>query len=212
VAVTSPRPLRRALTRDGFDRLLLCLDPDRERAGARYEAIRNRLVQLFRWRGAADPEILADEAIDRVAARLSAGASLFARDPYSFFHGVALRVLQEHWRRPEKRDESLDERPEAAEGVVSSPLEEVNGDGERRLACLDRCLAALSAENRALVAEYHAAGDGERIRSRRRLADRLGITTGALRIRAFRLRTGLLECVQRCAARPGGETDRPGGA
>jgi hypothetical protein len=106
VAVTASRALRRerTLTRDGLDRLLVCLDPDRERAGARYEAIRQRLVRLFRWRGAADPEVLADETIDRVAARLSAGASLFARDPYSFFHGVALGVVLEHWRRPGTRD------------------------------------------------------------------------------------------------------------
>ena len=53
------------LTQELFDTLLDWLDPDRERAGHRYETIRLRLIKIFTSRGCPEAEELADETINR---------------------------------------------------------------------------------------------------------------------------------------------------
>src|SRR5262249_61438816 len=54
------------LTQEAFDQLLACLDPNRDRAGTKYEALRQKLIKFFAWRGCATAEDYVDEAIDRV--------------------------------------------------------------------------------------------------------------------------------------------------
>ena len=49
-----------SLTKDAFDRLLSVLDPDRNEAGLKYERIREKLTNLFRWRGRLDPKATYD--------------------------------------------------------------------------------------------------------------------------------------------------------
>ena len=52
--VSGGEPARaRGMTPEEFEALLAQLDPDRERAGERYETIRRKLVRLFEWRGCA---------------------------------------------------------------------------------------------------------------------------------------------------------------
>ncbi|HEY7785163.1 MAG TPA: hypothetical protein VIB00_10575, partial [Pyrinomonadaceae bacterium] len=55
------------LTQESFDALLHWLDPQRDRAGLRYEEIRRSLIKIFACRGCAEPEDLADETINRVS-------------------------------------------------------------------------------------------------------------------------------------------------
>ena len=66
-AVARRRP---TLTPETFATLLGCLDPDRERAGEKYEALRLTLVRFFQWRGAPFPDELADDTFDRVSKKL----------------------------------------------------------------------------------------------------------------------------------------------
>src|SRR4029453_5040025 len=96
----SERKKEWVLTEDAFEKLLAQLDADRERAGEKYERIRHKLIKFFEWRGGASPEEYADRSIDRVARRVYEGAELRVSDPYLYFHGVALKVLKEHWREP----------------------------------------------------------------------------------------------------------------
>src|ERR671938_30866 len=62
-----------ALTAEAFTKLLARLDPDRERAGEKYEELRRTLVKFFEWRGAPFPEDQADETFNRVARKLDEG-------------------------------------------------------------------------------------------------------------------------------------------
>ena len=78
-----------------FDRLLSLLDSDRERAGERYELIRQKLTKFFQWRGCSEPEEYADRTIDRVARKVGEGAEIRSSEAYAFFHGVAVNVLRE---------------------------------------------------------------------------------------------------------------------
>ena len=109
----TPGPHSWSMTQKAFDLLLAQLDSDRDAAGERYQRIRDKLISFFRWRGCATAEEYADRTIDRAARRLEEGAEITARDPYLYFHGVALNVLREHWKKAQKENtQSLEARSE----------------------------------------------------------------------------------------------------
>src|SRR6185295_4829965 len=127
------------LTRESFEALLAQLDPDRERAGERYEAIRRKLVRLFEWRGCENPEDLADETFNRVARRMAEGVELRSSDPYGYFCGVAHLVYKEVLRRTSREHRALES------GALSSPADfpEALEASDRHLDVLRRCLERL---------------------------------------------------------------------
>jgi DNA-directed RNA polymerase specialized sigma24 family protein len=193
---------------DGFEKLLALLDPDRDRAGQKYEVIRWKLVKFFQWRGWTPGEELADETIDRVCSRLGEGESIRGRDPFPYFHGVAKNVLREAWqgdRRQKKRHQTI--------GVLYRTGQEGSGDDaeadereqfEKKLGCLQRCLEHLEALDQALIRRYYRDQGGAQIETRRRMAEELGIPLNALRIRIHRIRTRLARCVRDALARVDG--------
>lgn len=173
------------MTADELDALLRFLDPDRERAGDRYEAIRHRLIRLFEWRGCFSAEDLADETINRVARRVSQGLALDKPDPYAYFCGVAHLVHKEAIRREQK------ERKRDSELPPPNPPED---EPDPRLDHLRHCLQLLNAEQQRLVLRYHQ--EDQRIRARKELCQELGIEMNALRIRVHRLRRKIESCIQ----------------
>jgi DNA-directed RNA polymerase specialized sigma24 family protein len=202
------RAPRWTLTEQAFEALLALLGPDRERAAERYETIRRKLTRIFEWRGFANPEELADATFDRVARKVDEGADMHASDPYSYFHGVALRIAQEQWRadaRARAVPEALADARTAGRWAGQARPPHEDAQAERRLACLDECLGTLEPEGRELLRRYH--GGPAHIADRRALAAELGISATALRLRAFRLRATVQECVRRCEG--GGETEAP---
>jgi hypothetical protein len=60
---------------------------------------------------------------------------------------------------------------------------------------------SLSEENRYLLLKYYGAEGGSKIDQRKQLAEELGIAANALRIRAYRIRLGLQQCVEKCIKR-----------
>lgn len=175
------------LTQESFDALLNWLGPERELAGQKYEHIRTRLIKIFTCRGCCEPEDLADETINRVVKRLSEIQSNFKGDQARYFYGVANKVHLEYLRRPQ---------------VVPTPVlatDSVHIEAEFR--CLEQCLDHLTAENRELVLQYYQSERKGKIEQRKLQAKRLGIAPNALRIRAYRIRTVLQECVESCLER-----------
>jgi DNA-directed RNA polymerase specialized sigma24 family protein len=166
---------------------LCLLDADRERAGARYEAIRRKLVRFFECRGCSHADELADETIDRVGRRLAEGEQVRHADVGAYFHGVARNVLRESWRSRPTHE------PAAAPFPATDGQETM---AERRLRCLETCLAALPPDERQLILWYYQAGEQIHIAARKRLAGALGIGMNALRIRAHRIRGRLEACVR----------------
>jgi DNA-directed RNA polymerase specialized sigma24 family protein len=175
------------LTQAALDTLLAWLSPDRDEAGAKYEAIRARLIRIFTSRGCVEPEDLADETINRVIARLGDVAGGYKGDPALYFYGVAKKVRQEYNKQKLRAAPELP--PPVKEGV------------EQEHACLEECMLALPAEQRRLLLEYYQGDKGLKIKSRRRLAQELHIALNALRIRAYRIRATLQRCVEACMAR-----------
>lgn len=188
------------LTQAAFDRVLAYLDPERECAGQKYEEIRQKLMKFFRWRGCTLSAECTDITIDRVARRLAEGAELQVREPYLYFHGVALNVLREYWRKSEKEVATSDDSP-TFQGLADSPADREEQEweeqaAEQRLKCMRECVEALPIESRTLIYQYH---QGEKKKeSRKDLAAALQLPLNALRLRVHRLRAGLEACVDQC--------------
>ncbi len=171
-------------SQEDFNRLLAWLDPDRDRAGERYERIRRKLILFFAARGFAFAEEMADECINRVMKKLPEIEQQYTGSPEDYFFGVAKFIALE-WSRKDP------------------PIEIPPGNGssvelEEPLACLDRCLDHLPPSTRELVLEYYRHEKRAKIDHHMALAQRLGIAVNALRIRAHRIRKHLEKCVLEC--------------
>lgn len=177
----------RTLTPELFERLLNWLNPDdRDQAAMEYEDIRRRLIKMLTCRGCYEQEDVADETIDRVASKLEELKDYEGpRAPY--FYKVCHNVYREWLRIKRKRLES-----------PPPPIEEDSQKLEKRHRCLDACMNSLSPENREIVTEYYQQDKRAKIDRRKMVAERLGISINALRIRAFRIRATLQECVLVC--------------
>ena len=171
------------LTQDAFDKLLAWLDADRDAAGQKYESIRHTLTRFFEWRRCRPADEFADETINRVACRIAGGELVRSLDPRRYFYGVARHVCQE----------SLKVR--AFLGVSSE--RSVVCDSSRQLECVQDCLADLPAASRELLESYYLDERGS-------LADRLGVTPNALRIRVFKEKQKLRACIERCLGQDAG--------
>ncbi|HEV8428328.1 MAG TPA: hypothetical protein VGQ41_10550 [Pyrinomonadaceae bacterium] len=173
-------------SKEPFDELLEWLDPDRDKAGQRYEAIRAGLIRMFVSRGVSDAEHYTDEVMDRVTKRLPEIRVSYVGDPARYFHGVARNILMEVGRRKEVVTDVLPQviRPEPPQSETSE--------------CLSKCLKLLSRDKQELILDYHLYHGHEKIIHHQQMASELSITEGALRTRAHHLRANLEKCVNRC--------------
>jgi DNA-directed RNA polymerase specialized sigma24 family protein len=193
------------LTHEALDGLLGHLDPDRDHAAEKYEQIRQRLMKLFRWRGCLLFEEYTDTTIDRVARRMAGGLEVQSPNVYSLFHGVALNLLKEHWRKSERESDALDdllrshETTDDPERIMTE--EEGRKEQEARLDCLRRCLGNLADESRTLIRRYYAEGDILNKEQRKQIAGEMRISVNALRVRACRVRSEVERCVDSCLSR-----------
>ncbi len=183
-----------ALTREAFDRLLACLDIDRERAGEKYETVRRKLVKFFEWRGAGFPEEHADETLNLVARKIVEGEEI--RDLNHYVSGVARLLLMEIFKRRHQEHAALEHLP-----APELPAEE-SAEINPRVRCFEICMEALAAESRELIVGYYREEKRNKIEHRKELARGLGIPLNALRIRAHRIRAKLEECVHKCVEGP----------
>lgn len=175
---------KRDLDKECLDRLLNWLGPEREAGADEYERIRRRLIQIFISRGAAAPEDLADRTIDRVCEKLPEIVDGYSGDPALYFYGVAHLIHLESFRT--KRISYV------------MPGSNQEPDIERIYECLDQCMASLPEETRGFVLDYYREDGLARIESRKVTAKELGIRVEALRLRMYRIRLDLHECVRAC--------------
>jgi len=193
VEVMESIPKKWSLTKDGFDRLLANLDPDRDVAATQYERLRAKLISYFDWRDCPAPEDHADEAINRLIRKLSDGEDF--RDIGTYVLGIARMMLLEIARTREKERMAF-ERPTAPE-----PIDDESPETGQRVSCLEKCLTALPDRSRQMIVEYYQGDGPTKIKRRRELAERFGLELNALRIRTCRLRVKLEQCMGRCLSR-----------
>jgi DNA-directed RNA polymerase specialized sigma24 family protein len=181
-----------SLSQTAFDALLSRLDPDRDRAGARYELLRRKLVTFFEFQRVPSPDEASDVTLDRVCRRLAGGEQI--QNVTAFILGVARLVAREALR--EQRRQYL---------AQADPLmhnESSSAESERRARCFNRCLAALPSDQRRLIIEYCRGDWHARTLNRKRMALRLGIPPTALRLRIHRIRAELERCLRKCCEEP----------
>lgn len=185
------------LTQEAFDTLLDWLDPDREQAGRKYEAIRLRLIKIFTCRACPEAEFLADETINRVSAKVEEISKTYVGDPALYFYAVAQKVHLEYIRKNRQTPAPVEVTPD----VLNTRSVTLVEDFEPVYRCLERCLEGLPTENRELVVRYYQQEKQAKIDHRKLLATELGIGVNALRIRAHRIRMTLRQCVRDCLDR-----------
>lgn len=156
----------------------------------------HRLTRIFISGGCLDAESLADEVMNRVAVRIDKVVSDYKGDPARCLQGfaefVALEDRKERNARidiekveqsilPEDREREEDERRKR----------------EREDACLEGCMKEFTGEERALYQGYFQ-NDMKAKLARKKLAEDLGITANALRIKAHRVSRRLRRCLDGC--------------
>ncbi len=191
----------RVLNPHAFNQLLSWLDDGTDSQGETYLEMRRRLVGYFDRRNRLAADDLADEVLNRVARTLDTDGVIATKPPARYCYVVARFVLLEDIRHERSSGRSGDARGIDV-GTVRDPRrnepDEETVETERRLACLDRCLQELRADQRELVIEYYRDTKREKIERRQAMAKRLGITMNALAIRASRIRAALEACVTAC--------------
>ena len=175
------------LSKSSFDRFLALLDADRNRAAQKYESLRTRLVKFFEWRACQFADKLADETLDRVARKIDLGEQI--NDYQNYTYGVARLVYLETVKKQSKEQAV----------VIKMPLADNSQTEENpQLNCLEVCLQHLSKINRKMILHYYYNDKQAKIDYRKKLAENLGISLNALRIKALRIRAKLEECVFKC--------------
>jgi DNA-directed RNA polymerase specialized sigma24 family protein len=177
---------------DQFEGLLRQLDPDRERAGEKYEQVRRKLIQFFRWNDCFPEDDLADETFDRVVEK----PLNEIHDVVAFLWGVAKNIVRECHRRP--ATVGIEELPPSRAphtGDAELPIIE-RAERARQLNCLHKCVQQLALADRELFLEYeYFAGKSQ---NAEHLAARLAITMSALQSRAHRLKHRIEKCAFKC--------------
>lgn len=186
------------LSHEAFDAMLTWLDPDPERAGSKYEAIRLRLIKIFICNHCAEAEELADETFNRVASKVPELSSSWTGDPALCFYGFARNIFSE-WRRRAMRRVSVEDAPTIATVMSDSHSNDVDPEHE----CLEVCMKERPENERTLLLEYFRDQGQAKVEHHKALAVQMGITHNALRIRVHRILRKVRKCVIDCLeARP----------
>ena len=185
-----------AIPPESFDEILAWLNPDRDVAGTIYVQLRQDLTKIFTWNRCPDPDGLTDEVFDRVAKKVHDVRPTYVGDPKLYFYGVARNLIKEIPKKI-KAQTSLQGTEPASDPRRETEQETAN----TREDCLRSCLQKLSKEKRELIVAYYARDKQAKIDHRTEMAQRLGISVETLRVKAFRIRATLEQCLERCIDR-----------
>jgi RNA polymerase sigma factor (sigma-70 family) len=186
-----------ALSPESFEEILAWLDPDRELAAEIYIQLRNDLTKIFIWRHCPDPEGMTDDVADRVARKVAAVRPTYEGHPQAYFRAVANNVVKESLKKI-KTQVSVDD----VDWSMHQAIERENeAEAIAREDCLRSCLQEIDNDKRALIKAYYSKQKQAKIDHRSKLAQDLGISMSALRVRLFRIRESLEVCIDHCLKR-----------
>jgi RNA polymerase sigma factor (sigma-70 family) len=178
---------------ESFYSFLTWLDGDRDSAAEKYEALRAYLIAFLNRRHCAESEKLADDALNIFMRRLPHLGGKIS-DPLPYLIVVARHLHTEHITT---RHLPLSENVRRL-----SSVEEESDEEERIFEFLDECLQHLDPDERELFLGYYAREKQEKIDFRKELAEQLGITANALRLRIYHIKSKLRQCIEEKLARP----------
>jgi RNA polymerase sigma factor (sigma-70 family) len=186
---------------DGYTAILSLFAEDKDK---QFNLLRLKLVRFFEIQGVStEAEDFADEAISRVAEKLSEGVKIENSEPFFYFRGVAVNILREH-RRSGKKTVSLEDTVnkdfisnDTNPDEIEKRRESLNLK-ERKLDCLQKTLQIIPLENRELFSQYHRESNTSREVMRAEIAKKMKIDVTALRNRVTRLRKKIEQLVLEC--------------
>ena len=185
-----------AIPPESFDEILAWLNPDRDVAGSIYVQLREDLTKVFTWNRSPDPEGSTDEVFDRVAKKVHTLRETYVGDPKLYFYGVARNLIKEIPKKIKTQTSLQGTEP------ASDPRSEAEQETALiREDCLRSCLQKLSEDKRELILAYYARDKQAKIDHRTEMAQRLGISVETLRVKAYRIRGTLEQCIERCLDR-----------
>ena len=185
-------------TKEQFDVLMTWLGSESNHAGQKYELIRQSLIKFFAWQGCWDAEHLADQTFDRVMKKVSHVMIDYSGDPALYFYGVARKLLLEQRREDARRCEKEFSESDLSQSTQNASDSCDDVDDDRKFECLDKCIGELSAENRSLIMDYYQEEKRAKIDFRLEIARKLGLEIKYLRVKVFRIRASLFNCMEEC--------------
>lgn len=169
--------------------LLFWLDSHRETAAYKYEKIRSRLISVFYGRGCHEAEELADETINRVTVKMSRLKDSYVGETSYYFYAVANNIHLE-WIRRQKTLGFVELKEVRA-------FDESEEDFEEAFERLEKSLKQLPNDQRELIAAYYQKEKRAKIEHHKELAAKCGLSIGALKTRACRIRATLRKSMER---------------
>lgn len=184
------------MARDGDDRGW----PD-DLSDGQFDITRKKLITFLARKGclASAVDELADEAITRWGEGVSEKGK---PGDLAFLFAIAKNVYLEYLRKS-KRFVPLDDLPNGQGPAVNPPDDFDQTSSDHRLECLQQCLQEMKPQDQELILGYYRGGgkEGDLKRARAQLAEKLGISTEALTLRAMRLRIKIDPCLKDCVSK-----------
>ena len=176
------------LNSKSYSLLLETFSSDEKVAAFAYAKLRDSLIRFFQIKGDDAPDEAADETLDRVAAKLSEAVLIEDLTKYSF--GVARLVFLENLRKAQKQKKAFEDFR------LSNALQK-NDEETDDFAPFRKCFESLpDAEKNILQTYFDDLPFDEINENRLKLTDKLGVSLNNLRLKIFRLRRRLEDCVQ----------------
>jgi DNA-directed RNA polymerase specialized sigma24 family protein len=181
------------ITSEALNQLLAALSDDKVAAGFAYTKLRESLIRFFQIKGDSDPDDSADETLDRVALKISQNTEIPDLTKFSF--GVARFVFLERIKLDQKQRI-------AAKGFYADKISikpEVETDD---FSPLRECFNHLADDEKQILQEYFAdIPHLELFEQRKKMQIKYDIGLSSLRVKIFRLRERLENCLKEKSAK-----------
>ncbi len=181
--------MTKQLTSENFSQLLQRFSADQNEAGVAYAKLRDSLVRFFEIKGDSYPDEAADETLDRVALKLSQNGEIDDLTKYSF--GVARFIFLERIKANKKEKVAVGE-------FYADKTSFVESEETDDFAPFRECFARLADDDRKILRDYFSDIPFSQISDyRQNVSDKYKVSLNNLRIKVFRLRKRLENCVKR---------------
>lgn len=175
-----------------FKRFLKWLASEGNDSAEVYEHIRNVLIKIFNAKGFQSADEMADETIDRVISKIDELEKNYDGKKLHYFLSVARFIQLEHLKKRtfEIEIEKLEAMPDRNRFQDDDEIFSTN------ILLLKECLKKLNRKNRSIIWDYFNVSKKNKIEKHKKIAEKFSLTHNSLRIKVFRIKKNLAECIK----------------